>query len=184
MTTPLVSVVMPTRNRADLMERALDSVVGQSMTDWELLIFDPTAVDAAVDLTNLPFASNTFDVILCSHVLEHIQDDGAAMAAMFHVLRPGGWAVVQVPLDVTRETTFEEPSVVDPLERERLFNQKDHVRVYGLDYGVRLESAGFQVHRDDFSRTIDDRLVRRYALVPEVIHVCRKSVMRQPEGTT
>ena len=72
----------------------------------------------------------SFDVLFCSHVLEHVRDDRKAMSEMFRVLKPGGWAVIQVPIATHR--TIEDPSITDPRERERLYCQSDHVRLYGL----------------------------------------------------
>jgi SAM-dependent methyltransferase len=132
-------------------------------------------VNVAADITRLPFDSDTFDIILCSHVLEHVQDDSAAMAALYRVLKPGGWAMLQVPIDQNLEVTFEDPSVTDPHDRERLFRQADHVRLYGRDYHVRLTAAGFDVESDEFAFTMDPLSIRRFALRPEPIFVCRKS---------
>lgn len=96
-----------------------------------------------MDITSLDIPDNSFDAIYCSHLLEHVPDDRKAMREMFRVLRPGAWAVVQVP--VSESTTHEDPSITDPRERLRLFGQCDHVRVYGLDITQRLRDAGFDV---------------------------------------
>lgn len=96
-----------------------------------------------MDITDIQHPDNTFDVIYCSHVLEHVDDDRMAMREFFRVLRPEGWAVLNVP--ITADETFGDPSVTDPKERERLFGQDDHVRRYGPDYKDRLEEAGFKV---------------------------------------
>lgn len=94
------------------------------------------------DLTAIPFQSCSFAAIYCSHVLEHIQDDRQALAELFRLLKPGGWAVLQVPITV--EKTFEDPTVIDPVERERFFGQRDHVRRCGPDYVDRMRDAGFK----------------------------------------
>jgi SAM-dependent methyltransferase len=135
---------------------------------------DPASANVYVDITELAFATDSFDVILCSHVLEHVPDDAAAMAELYRVLKPAGWAMLQVPLDETREHTFEDSTVVDPAERERLFDQADHVRVYGRDYAARLEQSGFCVFVDRFAHGLDPRIVAKHALLPEPIYVCRK----------
>lgn len=96
-----------------------------------------------MDITAMDFPNDSFDAIYCSHVLEHVPDDRKAMCEMFRVLRPGGWAVVQVP--VSESPTQEDPSVTDPCERLRIFGQCDHVRFYGLDITERLREAGFDV---------------------------------------
>ena len=96
-----------------------------------------------LDITSLPLQDETFDVILCNHVLEHILDDEKAMLEMFRVLKPGGWAILQVPMDRDKTKTFEDDNIVSSMGRERWFKQKDHVRIYGCDYSERLKKAGF-----------------------------------------
>ena len=96
-----------------------------------------------MDITDIDYNDESFDVIYCSHVLEHIQNDRKAMRELHRVLKPNGWAVLNVP--ITAEKTFEDPSVVDPEERLKKFGQKDHVRRYGPDYIDRLLEAGFEV---------------------------------------
>jgi SAM-dependent methyltransferase len=124
------------------------------------------------DVTRLPFADREFDVVFCNHVLEHVTDDRKAMSEFRRVLKPTGWAILQVP--IRGETTFEDPSVTDPDERERLFGQWDHVRIYGTDYVDRLESAGFDVKVDPFVRSISESDARRMGLDRgEDIFCCR-----------
>lgn len=96
-----------------------------------------------VDITDIPFGDAAFDVIYCSHVLEHVQEDRRAMGEFYRILKPGGWAVLQVP--ITSDVTIEDASVTDPGEREKLFGQADHVRRYGPDYKDRLIEAGFNL---------------------------------------
>lgn len=128
-----------------------------------------------IDITAIPFADQAIDVILCSHVLEHVTDDCKAMSELFRILKRGGWAILLVPIDLTSATTFEDPSVVDPRERERLFGQYDHVRIYGRDYITRLENAGFIVHQDEYACTLDSSQIQQYGLNPdEPIFVCTR----------
>lgn len=132
------------------------------------------------DITAIPFLESSFDVILCSHVLEHVADDGKAMRELFRVLKPGGWAVLLVPVDSRREETFEDPTVVAPTERERLFGQADHVRLYGRDFPSRLEKAGFTVRVEDYRSELGEARARRYGLRPRRpdIHLCSKPADR------
>jgi SAM-dependent methyltransferase len=102
-----------------------------------------------VDVTEIDFPEDEFDLVVCNHVLEHVQEDVQAMEEIFRVLRPGGFSVLQVPLALDLPTTLEDPSIVDPRERAAAFGQKDHLRLYGLDYFERLEGAGFRVERDN-----------------------------------
>lgn len=97
------------------------------------------------DICDLPFPSASFDAVFCSHVLEHVQDDGKALREFARVLRPTGWALIMVPMG--RGPTREDPAISTPAERLRLFGQSDHVRRYGEDFGDRLEEAGFTVRR-------------------------------------
>lgn len=98
-----------------------------------------------MDITGIPYPEDTFDLILCNHVLEHIPDDLQAMKELFRVLKPDGLAVIQVPLSPVLTSTYEDPEVTREEDRERTFGQKDHVRIYGMDYPDRLSNAGFRV---------------------------------------
>ena len=112
-----------------------------------------------VDVTNIQFPAETFDVIYCSHVLEHVVDDRKAMREFHRVLKTGGWAILLVPITVER--TYEDPSIVEPHARLQAFGQEDHVRRYGVDYVDRLRDAGFSVQTikaNEFIRA--DQLVR------------------------
>ena len=97
-----------------------------------------------MDITDIQYPDNSFDVIYCSHVLEHIPDDRKAMRELARILQPSGWAILQVPLAIGN--SVEDLSITDPKERERYFGQHDHVRVYGHDYKDRLVDAGFTVN--------------------------------------
>jgi len=108
----------------------------------------PTAMDKQ-DITQLTYSEDSFDAILCNHVLEHIPEDAKAMKELYRVLKPGGWAILQTPM-LNKEETLEDFSITDPQERERVFGQNDHVRIYGADKQKRLEAAGFTVILDDY----------------------------------
>jgi len=128
-----------------------------------------------MDITNILYEDNYFDVILCNHVLEHIQDDQKAMKELLRVLKPGGWAILQVPIDRNREQTFEDPSIVAPEDRERLYGQYDHVRLYGRDYKDKLARAGFQVKVDGYVRSLGADIIQKYGLDEnEDIYLCTK----------
>ena len=139
---------------------------------------DLTSVEAMeyMDITAIPYADKTVDVILCSHVLEHIPDDRKAMREICRILKPGGWAILLVPFDPNRATTLEDPSIVDPRERERLYGQPDHVRLYGKkDYIARLKQAGFTVTVSVPASTLDPSLIERHGLQTDMtIFHCTK----------
>jgi len=128
-----------------------------------------------MDITNISMRDNQFDCIICYHVLEHIPDDQKAMRELFRVLKPGGWAILQSPIDYHRDKTFEDQNIVLPEERERIFGQKDHVRIYGRDYKDRLERAGFTVNPDNYVRELGDDKIKKYGLMKdEIIYFCTK----------
>ena len=100
--------------------------------------------DIRLDIADMNFEDNFFDVIICSHVLEHVKDDQKAMHELFRVLKPKGIAILQVPISKTARETFEDFSITTPEGREKYFGQKDHVRIYGKNYKERLNSVHFK----------------------------------------
>ncbi|GAB2774672.1 class I SAM-dependent methyltransferase [Rhabdobacter roseus] len=130
-----------------------------------------------MDIHEIPFAANTFDVAFCNHVMEHVDDYVKAMSELHRVLKPGGWAIIQSPQDLGMATTYEDPTITDPREREKHFLQSDHLRLFGRDYAQELEKGGFVVTEDRF---VLDELpaeeVRRYALpTNEIVYFCQKA---------
>ena len=137
-------------------------------------LFSPLA-DVKADICNLPFEDNQYDVILCNHVLEHIPDDTKAMQELYRVLKPGGMAILQIPQDLSRATTFADDTITDQKERAKIFGQYDHVRIYGRDYFDKLRSIGFKVIEEDYTNKIAPELVEKYCLAKgEIIPVCFK----------
>jgi len=129
------------------------------------------------DICNLPFKDNSFDVILCNHVLEHIPDHKKAMSELYRVLKKGGWGIVQIPQDRSRTTTFEDDSITDPKERTKIFGQYDHLRVYGLDYPTFLRAVGFEVEMIDFTKKFSEHDINRYRLAKgELIPLIKKPI--------
>lgn len=125
------------------------------------------------DLTRMPFRSRSFDAVFCSHVLEHVPDDRRALEELYRILRPGGWALVQVP--ISGEATVEDPSITDPELRRRLFGQPDHVRVYGRDFRDRLEEASFAVSVERPHQGFDQASITRCGLRSvNDMYLCRK----------
>jgi predicted SAM-dependent methyltransferase len=104
-----------------------------------------------INVLNIPFQDNTFDLVLCNHVLEHIPTDKDAMKELLRVLKVGGQAILQVPISKNSAQTYEDFSITDPKQREILFGQFDHVRIYGQDYLTRLKDAGFKVTKLNIS---------------------------------
>ena len=137
-------------------------------------LFSPLA-DVKADICDLPFENDSYDIIFCNHVLEHIPDDTKAMQELFRVLKPGGMGILQIPQDLKRETTFADDSITDQKERAAIFGQYDHVRIYGRDYFDKLRSIGFTVIEEDYTNKIAPELVEKYCLAKgEIIPVCFK----------
>lgn len=120
--------------------------------------------DVKMDVRQIPFANNTFDVVMCNHVLEHIVELDQAVGELLRVLKPGGWAILQVPLDVNLATTIEDPSVTSPAERNLLYGQYDHVRLFGTDFPEILRRYGFETREEDFCHLLPDGLIRQSGL--------------------
>ncbi len=131
-------------------------------------LFSPI-VDVKADILDLPFEDESYDIVFCNHVLEHIQDDRKAMSELYRVMRKGGWGILQVPMKTSLQETYEDFSVTDPKERQRLFGQYDHVRWYGMDYFQRLESVGFEVDVNFYSRTFSEADRKKYGLMENEI---------------
>jgi ubiquinone/menaquinone biosynthesis C-methylase UbiE len=117
-----------------------------------------------MDICHMGAGDKRFDAIICSHVLEHVPDDRKAMSELYRVLKPNGWAILLVPIATKLQRTHEDPDIKTPEERERVFGQADHVRLYGQDYNERLQSAGFRVRVFDAKQSFGQELVRRHAL--------------------
>lgn len=135
----------------------------------------PSKAMRKVDITDILFKDRTFDVILCYHVLEHVQNDRKALRELYRILKPNGWAILQSPVNQKLEKTYEDPTITSPEDRLKHFNQKDHVRIYGRDFKKRIEEVGFWVKLDDFVQELGEETVERYRLnINEKIFYCTK----------
>jgi SAM-dependent methyltransferase len=143
--------------------------------DYVTADLESPIADHHFDLHDIPFEADDFDMILCNHVLEHVTDDRKVMSEILRVLRPGGFAILQVPLDSGLDKTYEDPSITDPREREKQFGQKDHVRLYGRDYPDRLREAGFTVGEVPVATTFSPEEIEHYRLAPgEILYIASK----------
>lgn len=143
--------------------------------DYTTTDLNSPLADIKADICNLPFDDNSFDIILCNHVLEHIPDDTKAINELFRVMKPNGWGIFQIPQDIHREETFEDDSITDKRERAKIFGQYDHVRIYGLDYFEKLRAIGFKVEAVDYTKEISIEEVDLYRLAKgELIPLVRK----------
>ncbi len=149
----------------------------EKMSNLEYITADIESPLAKVkmNIEAIPFPENTFDVIFCNHVLEHVEHFDVAVKELYRVLKPGGWGIMQSPQDMKMAHTLEDPSITDPRERERVFLQSDHLRLFGRDYGRELSRGGFTVKEDTFVMDLPSDLARRYALpMEEIVYLCQK----------
>lgn len=148
----------------------------RSFSHWDYTttdLYSPLA-DVKADLRKLPFEDHAYDLILCNHVLEHIPDHLQALSELYRILKKGGTLIAQVPLDLNREKTFEDPTITDPQERSRIFGQYDHVRIYGKDYSGFLNQTGFSSQCIPYTEQLTKKEIDTYALQYDSIPVAKK----------
>ena len=161
-------------------EAALSKIL-RSQRDLDYVTADLYSQDVMfkMDITQIQFPDNSFDVIICNHVLEHIRDDRAAIAELYRTLMSGGWAILQVPISLRLDRTYEDPFITTSEGRGDAFGQADHVRIYAEDYQHRLEQAGFKVAVFKWTNQADNfgGRANRFALnEQETIYFATKAV--------
>lgn len=131
--------------------------------------------DLHFDIMKIPLEDNTYDWVICNHVLEHVENDIEAMREVLRILKPGGRAILQVPINYSYTETHEDKTITDPKEREKIYGQYDHVRWHGLDYPERLKTAGFEVENFDIKMHLANDVIERYRLdLREILFVGKK----------
>lgn len=123
-----------------------------------------------INVLDIPFEDNRFDIVICNHVLEHVDDDARAMKEIQRVLKVGGFAILQVPISKNSNETYEDFSITDPNLRKKAFGQFDHVRIYGQDYKNRLENCGFKVE----ILNISEKYIKYGLNKEENLYICHK----------
>ena len=138
----------------------------KSIKNWDYITCDLNSplADIKADICKLPFKKFEFDLIICNHVLEHINDDLKAIREIYRVLKKNGVAILQVPIDESLSKTFEDKTIIDPKKKSELFGQYDHVRKYGKDYYDRLKSVGFKVKKIDIQKKLSEEEIKKYCL--------------------
>lgn len=130
--------------------------------------------DMHFDIQQIPLEDCSVDVVICNHLLEHVEDDKRAMRELYRILRPGGWGIALVPEDRSLPTTFEDDSITDPKERTRIFGQYDHRRIYGRDYDSRLAEVGFRVERIAYREQLSEAQRQLYAIGSDDLVIIHK----------
>ncbi|MBN1953039.1 MAG: class I SAM-dependent methyltransferase [Bacteroidales bacterium] len=132
--------------------------------DYVTADLESPLADYKCDVQDLPFRDNEFDMVICNHVLEHVDNDRKAMSELLRVLKPEGEAILLVPIEFSLEKTYEDPTITSPKERTKHFKQYDHVRLYGRDFPQRLKEAGFTIPAQNYTDDIPEEVRKRYAL--------------------
>ena len=130
--------------------------------------------DMHFDIQDIPMADNSVDIVICNHILEHVESDHKALKEIYRIMRPGGMGVVLAPIDYSRETTFEDDTITDPKQRAEIFGQYDHRRVYGKDYLNRLQAAGFEAEEIDYAAEFTDFDRTLYSFGCDHLYIVRK----------
>jgi SAM-dependent methyltransferase len=154
--------------------RKFHKIYAAQPADYVTADLESPLADMHFDIQHIPIGDGEFDVVICNHILEHVEDDRLALREIYRVMRKGGWGVILSPIDTEREETFEDDTITDEAERTRIFGQYDHRRIYGRDYADRLREAGFEVYEYDYANTLPPQQKELYALTDEVIYAVRK----------
>lgn len=154
--------------------RKFSRIYAKQPADYVTADLESPLADLHFDIQHIPLEDESFDVVICNHIMEHVEDDRLAMREILRIMRKGGWGVILSPVDLQREKTFEDDTITDEAERTRIFGQYDHRRIYGRDYAERLREAGFEVYECDYANLIPAKEKQLYALTDEPLYIVRK----------
>ena len=126
-------------------------------------------IDYNIDISDMKAIGDaSFDCVIACDVLEHVYNDKNAVNEVNRVLKSDGCAIFTVPQKDNLMVTYEDQTITDPKERERIFGQADHVRIYGDDFADILEKQGFKVKIID-EHSFDNVLVKKFVLAPPIL---------------
>lgn len=154
--------------------RKFHKIYAAQPADYVTADLESPLADLHFDIQHIPLEDESFDVVICNHIMEHVEDDRLAMREIMRIMRKGGWGVILSPVDLQRDKTFEDDTITDEAERTRIFGQYDHRRIYGRDYAERLREAGFEVYECDYANLIPAKEKQLYALTDELLYIVRK----------
>lgn len=154
--------------------RKFSRIYAKQPADYVTADLESPLADLHFDIQHIPLEDESFDAVICNHIMEHVEDDRLAMREILRIMRKGGWGVILSPVDLQREKTFEDDTITDEAERTRIFGQYDHRRIYGRDYAERLREAGFEVYECDYANLIPAKEKQLYALTDELLYIVRK----------
>jgi SAM-dependent methyltransferase len=158
-------------------EKMLEKKFKKIKNEYVPADINPAYADVVIDITNIPYPENTFDYIICSHVLGHVPDESKAIDEMYRVLKPGGRAFILTVINKELASTFEDHSIQSPIDKLKYYGECDLVRLHGLDFGKRLMRVNSEVHEVDYRKTFSESELKRFSLGDgdrELIFDCNK----------
>ncbi len=126
------------------------------------------------NIEKLTFKNNSFDVILCIHILEHINNDKKAISELYRILKPDGFAIIDVPINYNLKKTYENTNIILPEDRAIAFGQSDHIRLYGNDFKFLLRKEKFKVKIVHFYKNFNSKEIIYYGFEKNPIYYCTK----------
>lgn len=125
---------------------------------------NPANADQIIDITNIPFEENSFDFVICSHVLGHVHNEPKAIDEMYRVLKPRGTALILTLIDRNNQLTYENPLVKNAEEKLEHYTEPDLERLHGLDFKQRLQRGGIIIKGIDYSLYFDEEDKIKFSL--------------------
>jgi SAM-dependent methyltransferase len=132
--------------------------------DYYSADINPDYADLQIDITDIPFPDDTFDYIICAHVLGYVPDEKKAVEEMYRVLKPDGIVLVQTLMNLDNPHTFETPDADTPAKRLQYYSEDDVIRLHGMDVAERLQAGGFLVETIDYRKAMGEEIYQRYSL--------------------
>lgn len=154
--------------------KRFDKIVSSNHGEYITADLESPLAKVKMNVEEIPFTDNYFDVIICNHVLEHVTDDQKALKEIYRTLKRGGTAILLSPIDYSREFSYEDPTITDENQRLKHFGQKDHLRIYGRDYPSKLSAAGFSVKEVHYSKSLSEKEMERLAFSTEILYITNK----------
>ncbi len=163
-------------------ERMLEKRLSSISENYISADINPAYAKTVVDITKIPYQENTFNFIICSHVLGHVPDEAKAIDEMYRVLKPGGKAVVMTVLGKRQDVTCEDPEITSPEGRLEHYGESDLVRLHGNDFTERLKRKGIEVEKIDYRSTFSEEEIEKFSLGDnqrELIFYCKKQMGKE-----
>lgn len=117
-----------------------------------------------INILSIPYPEESFDLVIANHVLEHVANDLAALAEVYRVLKPGGYAILQTPYSTKLHYTWSDPGIDTDKARLQAYGQEDHVRLFGRDVFERFRSVGLESYVSTHNQLLQEYDPRKYGV--------------------